>query len=113
MGVTEVVRGMDLLESTARQILLVRALGGAVPVYAHVPLLVNADGEKLSKRDGAVTIRESREAGVRPEALLGWLAGAMGQGSAPRSASDIASAWRWEDVRPKPVVVPEGLISTL
>ncbi|MEL6615162.1 MAG: glutamate--tRNA ligase family protein, partial [Bacteroidota bacterium] len=115
MGVTEVVRGMDLLHSTARQILLVRALGGRVPTYAHVPLLVGASGEKLSKRDGAVTIREIRDAGALPEALLGWLAWALGQTPEPRPLAPeaIAKAWQWAAVRPDPVEVPRDLDRTL
>ena len=55
-GVTDVVRGADLLDSTARQILLQRQLGGATPRYAHVPVAVNAAGEKLSKQTGAAAI---------------------------------------------------------
>ncbi|MEM1056468.1 MAG: tRNA glutamyl-Q(34) synthetase GluQRS [Bacteroidota bacterium] len=113
MGVTEVVRGMDLLDSTARQILLIGALGGRVPSYGHVPLLVNAEGEKLSKRDGAVTMAEFREAGVTAESLVGWLAGVLGQGSGPRSAAGVAGAWRWDTVRPDPIVVPRDLAGAL
>lgn len=111
MGVTEVVRGMDLLDSTARQILLIRALGGAVPAYAHVPLLVNAEGEKLSKRDRPPSIRELRERGIAPEAIIGWLVGALGQigGSAPRTAEAVAATWDLTRVRPDPVLVPADI----
>lgn len=63
MGITEVVRGADLLDSTARQIQLIEALGGTRLVYAHVPLVVNAQGEKLSKRDAGLTLRSLREEG--------------------------------------------------
>jgi glutamyl-tRNA synthetase len=78
MHVTKVLRGADLLGSTARQILLYRALGFAEPEWIHVPLLLGPDGERLSKRHGSVTLREAREAGVRPEAVVGWLASTCG-----------------------------------
>ncbi len=57
MGVTEVVRGADLLLSTARQILLFRALGAAVPAFYHVPLVLDADGQRLAKRTDALSVR--------------------------------------------------------
>ena len=114
MGVTEVVRGMDLLDSTARQILLVRALGGTPPAYMHVPLLVGADGEKLSKRNDALTVRSLREAGVAPDALVGWLAAALGQGDARRKTpADVASSFQSDRVRPDPVLVPTDLADRL
>jgi glutamyl-tRNA synthetase len=78
MGIDDVVRGSDLLASTARQIQLIEALGGTPPTYAHVPLVVNAGKEKLSKRDRGLTLRSLREAGVAPEAVAGYLAHSLG-----------------------------------
>ena len=63
-NVTHVVRGADLLTSTARQIALQRALGFATPAYAHLPLLLNADGSKLGKRDGALSLPSLDEKGI-------------------------------------------------
>jgi len=63
-NVTQVVRGADLLTSTARQIALQHALGIATPAYAHLPLLLNADGSKLGKRDGALSLPSLDEKGI-------------------------------------------------
>ena len=78
MGITDVVRGGDLLGSTARQLLLFRALGLPEPRYTHVPLLLGADGERLAKRHGAVSLTELRREGIAPEAVVGWLASTCG-----------------------------------
>jgi glutamyl-tRNA synthetase len=79
MGITHVVRGEDHLSNTPRQLMVMRALGiDQPPVYAHLPLLHGPDGKKLSKRHGAASVQELREAGYLPAAvrnyiaLLGW-----------------------------------------
>ncbi len=78
MGITDVVRGRDLVDSTARQIALHRALGRSPPRFAHHPLLVDHAGRKLSKRDAATALRTQREAGARPGPLLAALGRAVG-----------------------------------
>jgi glutamyl-tRNA synthetase len=78
MEISEVVRGSDLLASAPRQILLAGALGGEPPAFAHVPLVVAADGSRLAKRDGGTTLREWRRAGRPADALVGLLAQALG-----------------------------------
>ena len=69
MQITEVVRGADLLRSTARQLLLIEALGYPTPRYFHCPLLRDAGGVRLAKRHDALSLRTLREQGVRPEEL--------------------------------------------
>jgi len=71
MRITEVVRGADLLTSTARQLLLIRALGFAIPDYFHCELVRDASGLRLAKRHDAVSIRSLREHGVTPEGVWG------------------------------------------
>lgn len=73
MGVTHVVRGDDHVNNTPRQINILQALGATPPVYAHVPMILGADGVKLSKRHGAVSVIEYRALGFLPEALLNYL----------------------------------------
>ncbi len=73
MKVTHVIRGDDHLNNTPRQINMLRALGAQIPVYAHVPMILGADGTKLSKRHGAVSVLQYREEGYLPEALLNYL----------------------------------------
>lgn len=73
MGVTHVIRGDDHLNNTPRQMNMLRALGSTPPVYAHVPMILGPDGAKLSKRHGAVSVLEYKEAGFLPDALLNYL----------------------------------------
>jgi glutamyl-tRNA synthetase len=74
MGVTEVVRGDDHLSNTPKQLLVLQALGHEPPRYAHLPLLHGPDGKKLSKRHGAASVQELREAGYLPAAVRNYLA---------------------------------------
>lgn len=78
MGITDVVRGADLLDSAPRQVLLFEALGAPAPRFAHVPLILGADGAKLSKRDGAPDLSALREAGAAPARVVAALARSVG-----------------------------------
>jgi glutamyl-tRNA synthetase len=73
MKITHVIRGDDHLNNTPRQINMLQALGATPPVYAHLPMILGADGAKLSKRHGAVSVLQYREEGYLPEALLNYL----------------------------------------
>ena len=73
-GITHVIRGDDHVSNTPKQLHVLRALGAEPPVYAHVPNVFGSDGRKLSKRHGAVSVDEFREAGYVPEALMNFLA---------------------------------------
>ena len=105
-GVTQVVRGMDLLDSTPRQLYLYELLGLQAPEFYHVPLLTAPDGRRLSKREkdldlGALRMTHS------PEQLLGklaFLAGILDQPEAA-SAKDLAAVFRWEKVKKEPIVL--------
>jgi glutamyl-tRNA synthetase len=74
MGITHVVRGEDHLSNTPRQLLVLRSLGAPAPLYAHLPLLHGTDGKPLSKRHGAASAQELRDAGYLPEAVRNYLA---------------------------------------
>ena len=74
MGITHVIRGDDHVNNTPRQINIFRALGATLPKFAHVPMILGADGEKLSKRHGAVSVMQYRDDGYLPEALVNYLA---------------------------------------
>lgn len=74
MEITHVIRGDDHVNNTPRQIVILEALGAEVPVYGHVPMILGPDGEKLSKRHGAVSIMDYDEQGYLPEAMVNYLA---------------------------------------
>ena len=101
MGITEVIRGDDHLSNTPKQLLVFEALGIEPPRYAHVPLLHGPDGKKLSKRHGAASVQELRDAGYLPEAirnyvaLLGW---GPGDDETLLSTEELVSRFRPEDV---------------
>jgi len=81
-GIDEVVRGDDLLDTTPRQLLLQRLLRLQEPAYAHVPLVVGADGARLAKRHGAVTLADRAARGETPADVLAWMAGSLGLAAA-------------------------------
>src|SRR5215218_8772291 len=104
-AITHVVRGEDHLSNTARQLLVLEALGATPPVYAHLPLLHGADGKKLSKRHGAASVQEFRDMGYLPEALNNYLA-LLGWGAEDDetilSADELAERFSLERVSKNP-----------
>src|SRR4051812_8919155 len=74
MSITHVIRGDDHVNNTPRQINIYKALGADVPRFGHVPMILGSDGERLSKRHGAVSVMQYRDDGYLPEALLNYLA---------------------------------------
>lgn len=101
MGVTQVVRGADLLGSVARQTYLQRLLGYPTPTYGHVPLLVAPDGRRLSKREHDLDLGAIRAHEAGPERLLGILASCVGlaEKGESLSASQLATRFSWEALR--------------
>jgi len=101
MGITEVVRGDDHLSNTPKQLLVLAALGHEPPRYAHLPLLHGPDGKKLSKRHGAASVQELREAGYLPAAVRNYLA-LLGWGTDDdttlMSTEELVRRFRVEDV---------------
>ncbi len=78
MGITEVVRGVDLLSSAPRQALLAELLGGRAPAWLHVPLVLAADGSRLQKRTPSHTLADARRTGIAPATMIARLARALG-----------------------------------
>jgi glutamyl-tRNA synthetase len=107
MGVTEVVRGDDLLPATPAQILLQRALGLPTPEYCHVPLVVGPDGRRLAKRHGDTRIASYREAGVPPERIIGFLASSCGWADAAESIAlaDLTPRFSLDTLPHSPLVL--------
>ena len=99
-GITEVVRGMDLLSSAPRQMYLQELLGFSHPEYAHVPMLLAPDGRRLSKRDLDLDLGSLRKI-VSRETLLGTLAHAAGiiDKREALSPGELAKEFRWEKVK--------------
>ena len=109
MEIDEVVRGADLLASTARQVQLLAALGGRRrPAYAHVPLVLGAGGEKLSKRDPALTLAGLRAAGAAPAQVTGYLAWSLGLLDAPHAClpADLVAGFDWRRIGRSDFVLP-------
>ncbi|MCL2648621.1 MAG: tRNA glutamyl-Q(34) synthetase GluQRS [Phycisphaerales bacterium] len=96
MGIDLVVRGDDLLSSTPRQMCLYEAMGWDIPLFAHVPLVVGADGKRLAKRHGESRIAQFREAGVSAERVVGWAAWRCGQLDRPQEISAVEMVKRFD-----------------
>lgn len=113
-GVTEVVRGDDLLPSAARQSLLQARLGLAHPTWVHVPLVVGAGGERLAKRAGALALAALREEGVDPRAIVAWAARASGQETSERATpAEIAARFDLQRVPHAPVRLDPATLDAL
>ena len=98
MGVTEVLRGDDLIPSTFRQLALYDFFGWQPPQFAHVPLVVGEDGRRLAKRHGDTRLQTLRSAGVSPETLVGYLAHSCGlqPDARPVAAADLIASFDLE-----------------
>jgi glutamyl-tRNA synthetase len=98
MGITQVIRGDDHVNNTPRQINILKALGVALPEYAHVPMILGSDGERLSKRHGAVSVMQYDEDGFLPEALLNYLA-RLGWSHGDEEVFSMQQFVEWFDLR--------------
>ena len=107
-GVTEVVRGWDLLSSAPRQMYLQELFGFDRPDYAHIPMLMAPEGRRLSKRDQDLDMGALRSR-LTPEQLIGVLASAAGltETAAPISAKELATVFDWSKIHGKEIVVTE------
>jgi glutamyl-tRNA synthetase len=114
-GITHVVRGEDHLSNAPKQLLVFEALGAPAPLYAHLPLLHGPDGKKLSKRHGAASVQELREAGYLPETVRNYLA-LLGAGFDPDrdrfTTAELAERFTLERVSRSPAVFDERKLRT-
>jgi glutamyl-tRNA synthetase len=97
MGITHVIRGDDHVNNTPRQINILKALGATVPQYAHLSMILGDDGQKLSKRHGAVSVMQYDEDGYLPEAVLNYLA-RLGWSHGDDEVFDMAQFCQWFDL---------------
>lgn len=108
MGITEVVRGNDLVASTFRQLQIFQFLAVPPPVYAHVPLVLGQDGHRLAKRHGDTRLSTMRENGVSPHKIITWAAVSAGLIREDESVShpdDVISRFDWQTLHRDDVVV--------
>jgi glutamyl-tRNA synthetase len=113
MGITEVVRGDDLLPSTPRQLLIYRALGKPPPRFVQVPLVVGPDGRRLAKRHGDTRLATLRSNGVAPERLIGVLAWSCGWAAEGEkiAARELLSRYRLDTIPKGPFVWRDELLA--
>ncbi len=115
MGITEVIRGDDLIPSTFRQLALYAAFGWPPPRFGHVPLVIGPDGRRLAKRHGDTRLSALRDAGLRPERLVGFLAWTCGlqADATPIWPIDLLDTFDWARLPREPVIFSEGDVATL
>lgn len=115
MNISQVVRGDDILTSTPRQLFLYQLLNAAPPQYAHLPLVLDAQGERLAKRHQSLTLAELRAAGVSPGAIVGYLAWRAGLQNAPhkRSAAELVPGFSFAALPREAIVLPENIADVL
>lgn len=115
MGVTQVVRGADLLSCTPRQLALYSLLGAQPPAYLHVPLLLDATGERLAKRHQSLEIRALRNAGVPAANITGYLAMLAGMipDFVPRAPKDCVGLLSTATLPTRPLVTPADILDRL
>ncbi len=113
MGITEVVRGDDLFDSTPRQLALFGALNEVPPAFLHVPMLLGPDGERLAKRHGATSLAELRERGLTAESIVGCLAASLGlaEVAAPCTAASLVPAFALSKLTTQPVRIDPGTLA--
>lgn len=116
MGVTEVIRGADLLDATAQQIYLYKQLNLPLPRYGHAPLLMDVDGHRLSKRQSSITVRELRQAGYSQGSIWKYLLGATGLygGREALSLDQALALWcqgllRTSILKAQSITLPKGI----
>lgn len=107
MAITHVLRGEDLLSSTAQQIWLMKILGYDAPHYTHVPMLIDGDGNRLSKRQNGITVRALRDDGVDAETILSHLAYAGGLVPERRrySRAELVALCDFKKMHTEPIVI--------
>jgi glutamyl-tRNA synthetase len=93
MGITHVIRGEDHVVNTAQQIQIFQALGAGLPTFAHMPMMLDKDGHKMSKRLGALSIEDLRNQGFVPQAILSYMAGLGFSETAPTEGVEALATW--------------------
>lgn len=113
MGVTQVIRGDDLIPSTPRQMLLYEALEHTPPTFSHVPLVVGTDGRRLAKRHGDTRLSTLRKAEVTPEQLVGLLAWSCGwqKEMEPVTPQELIASFDWKTIPREPFVLTDELLA--
>lgn len=115
MRISQVVRGADILPSTARQLYLYSLFGASPPEYAHVPLLLDHEGERLAKRHQSLSLRALRDAGVKPQTVVGALVHLSGlcETYAPLTAQEALAGFALERIRPAALRLPQDPVCWL